>query len=239
MKNFHQFLEPETKGIGRNVFLPLTTLAIVWLGNSLFHSVVLGPLLSTVALVVLALLLRPRVLLFWAGLYVISTYFLLRSRESIFSDAVVGITNTYVRTFSFFLFAMAVMLICLQRHWLQGQTRTLLHLLEKIPSAVFLTDGEGLIVFANKNALRLAGLDQDTATDSSFFTLFQDKTRQGSSIQQYLELFHGALDRSIQLNLSSRDNPLGVLEATLSSVDLNGTRYILSLIDPSAQPLPG
>jgi PAS domain S-box-containing protein len=235
MKNFQQFLEPETKGRSRNLFLPLAGLAIVWAGNSLFHSVVIGPLLSTVALVLLALLLRPRVLVFWAGIYVISTFFLLRSRESIFSDAAIGATNTYIRTFSFFLFALTVMLICLQRHWLQGQTRTLLHLLEKIPSAVFLTDGEGLIVFANKNALRIAGLNLDTTTGLSFFTLFEDKKRQGSSIQQYLELFQGALDQSIQLNLCSRENPGLALEATLSSVDLNGTRYVLSLIDPSAQ----
>jgi PAS domain S-box-containing protein len=233
MKNFRQLLEPKPRGFGWNVLIPAACLGSIWAGNSLIHSVIVGPLLSTITLVIFSLFLRPRFLAIWVIVYTVSTFFLLRTRESIFLDASIGATNTYIRTLSFSLVALIVMLICLQRHWLQGQARTLLHLLEKLPSAVFLTDGDGLIVFANQNALKLTGLNRDTSTGMSFFTLFQDKKHQGFSIQKYLELFQGTLDKSIQLDLSSRDKSSAAHEATLSSVDLNGTRYVLTLIDSS------
>lgn len=192
------------------------------------------PLCSFLVLVLLAFILPPLPMIFWACAYTLGVAYVIYHPEIFRAGLPDHPLIHKIRTVSAIVAAAVAVLLCFNRLKSAAKSEQLNLLVKEIPVPFVLSDGNGEIVLMNKQAAQLLGVPGRNIEGESFFSLLTDINRKGDSIQKYLEVFDAQSPREVTIELKPQNNPGAVLHGTLIPADGSAGRYLITIISEPA-----
>lgn len=177
--------------MGTTVLAILALVVILSLDRAMPY-VTITPQCAFLAVGLLALRLRPRVLFFWVLIYSATSIFMIyqdrgnwnqNSHEIRFLIRIVGVLVSN---------GMALGLST-YRTRLEDSYRQVLDVFQKIPSALIVSDSSGNIVSVNEETAHLCGLTPAEMIGDSYFKFFGIGRTKGDSIKKYLDMVQSSL----------------------------------------------
>ena len=170
------------------ILLPALVLVSILFADYMYSEVVLTPLLALLSLALMAFLLTPRSMLFWAVIYSGAVALALHSNILGNCDYV----PPGMRLAIFIATAVFATLYCWQRSILEQAYKRLHVMFQTAPAPVLLSDISGQIVFANERAARLLQRPIDKLLFTSFFSHFSLPNKQQPLKEAYIRQFGSA-----------------------------------------------
>jgi len=168
--------------------VPALALALVILCDYSLNDVILTPLLALTTLAILAFVLRPTTLACWAFIYAVGVYAMLyRAYGQPGADSSNAVT-LYVRTGSFIVGSSIAVALCNVRNRALQQYQAMRGLFSRLPIAIIVSDGSGIVLFSNDRAQGLLAMTEEEILGQSIFSLGKTGSKKGQTIQAYISL---------------------------------------------------
>jgi PAS domain-containing protein len=190
---------------------------------------IITPVCSFLILALLAFILPPVSMIFWACVYSCSAVFAIWHPD-IFRPALNGELIGNFRSVGVLAGASFAVVLCFNRLKVSRKNEQLNLLVKEIPVPFVLSDGNGEIILMNTQASQLLGVPGRRIEGESYFSLLTDINRKGDCIQKYLELFDMKSPRELTIELKPQNNPGVVLRGTLIPADADRSRYLITVI---------
>jgi PAS domain-containing protein len=211
--------------------LPAVALAAMMLFDYYFlNGATVTPVCSFLILALLAFILPPVPMIFWACAYACGAMYIVFHPEIFRPGAPDYALMHIIHAIGLVIGSSFSVLLCF--HHLKGirKSEQLNLLVREIPIPFVLSDCNGEIVFMNTQAAQLLGVGDKKTEGDSYFTLLTDTSQKGNAIQKYLELFDAATFREMVIELKPKNNPGAVLRGTLMQADGDNDRYLITII---------
>jgi len=226
-----EIFQPKNSSVGKWLHaLPAAALLVVVGLETATPDIRVTPSLMTIALGGLSLVLPPRVLAAWAAILflpVLGSLLFIPVNGAPEAPAVIilrGIAYVFV----------AVMAYALSRHRVtrERQLNNLLALFDSLGAPIMVSDGDGVINFANRACCTLLGHPLQEVREMSFFTLFAQPERRGKAIEHYLDLLASDPGTSADMMLATRNSGRdAVFSARCSVFQMDGRRLLISQLE--------
>lgn len=190
----------------------------------------LTPTFTLLAMAFMGFFLEPVPMIVWAIAYSVAAVYTVYHPD-IFMPGPRNYSQIYaIRTIG--EVAAAVMAIGLCFHRTKGMRKgaQLDLLVREVPVPLVLSDVNGEIIFMNRLAAEMIGVELGMAEGNSYFTLLTDENKKGAFIQQYLGMFDATTPKKTSIELKPKNFGGKTLRGVLIAVDGRVGRSLITII---------
>lgn len=188
-----------------------------------------SPLISMVGLIFFAQRMQPPFIALWGLVYSACAFFFLANSH------MDDLLTVYIRFGTLLMGGLGAFLISMEKSRMKERSIQTIHILEKLPMPVIVSDGEGFVLFMNEHALKLLELEPDQVCGASYF-MFMAGNQKGQTIQKYLEFVDSGKEVMHDVILQLKSPRLKV-RATVAAIE--GPTKLLATVfwpDPARPP---
>lgn len=200
-----------------------------------------APVCNFLAMGFLALYLRPRLMIFWACCFVVSSLFMLYtpafSQQAPFDKKLTAET----RSLGAIAGAVVAISLCANRWKASRSYSQLATLMKNMPVPFVLSDKNGTLLYISEAAGKLMELSPKEAVGQSYFALLFHLSEKGAAIQRYVMLLDSQDTKVSSIELKLLNCPEKSWRGTLMPVDLQTGKCLITVIEPmtvSVIPVP-
>jgi len=217
-------------GWALKLLLPAGMMSGTWLFDDYFFPATrLTPLMSLVSLTILAFLLRPREMAFWAASF--SAFVAIRIYSDIKWPLPPGDFTPYIRIIGFVVGSSITTVLCLYRIRLEGHAREIFNILSSLPIPVLVSDDSGTIVFTNDKAAILLRAKAEDLIGQSFFSLLISPTNQGRTIARYIEIIDSTAEGESRMPLKIRGRDDIKVTGSMALATFAGSKALITVLE--------
>ena len=167
----------------QNGSLALTLLGLmIWI--ELITPATVSPLISMLCFGIFAHRMRPVSVACWVIVFSLTTLFFLLYPNS--KTIPIDHSNGYIRFWTVIVGGIGAVILSYDRTRIEESFRQTIHILEKLPTPVIISDDKGCIAFMNNDALNLLDTTAEETRGASYFSFVAD-TKKGRTVQSYFE----------------------------------------------------
>src|ERR1700677_314218 len=219
----------------KNWVLPAGLLAAILIFDFYFlPNATITPVSSFLILAVLAFVLPPVSMIFWACAYTFGAVYVVYHPEYFRPGPPNYALMHEIRSIGLAAGGVFSVLLCFYRLKDSRRSEQLNLLVREIPVPFVLSDGNGEIIFMNTQAADLLGVRDRKAEGDSYFSLLTDVNEKGNAIQKYLEIFDARVQREYSIELKPKNNHGVTLNGKAIPVDGSASRYMITIISGPA-----
>jgi len=192
------------------------------------------PVCNFLAMGILALYLRPRLMIFWACCFAASSIFMLNkpafSQQGPFDKKLTAES----RSIGAVTGAVIAVLLCANRSKASRSHAQLVALVKRLPVPFVLSDKNGTLLYISEDAGRLMNIPPGEAVGQDYFSLLFNLSEKGAAIQKYVGLLDSTDNRESSIELKLLNCPDKSWRGTLMPVDLQTGKCLITVIEPVA-----
>ena len=188
------------------------------------------PICGFIILALLAFILPPVPMIFWACVYSLAAVFVIYRPDLFRPGPPDHELIQKIRSLGMFAGASVSVLLCFNLLKVARKNEQLSLLVKEIPVPFVLSDCNGEIILINNQAAQLLGVPGRKIEGDSYFSLLTDINQKGDYIQKYLQLFDAKSPQELTIELKPRNNPGMALHGTLIPADGGSNRYLITII---------
>lgn len=211
--------------------LPAALIATIALLDVVFVPwVSITPVACTITICWIALSYRPKMVAFWAVVFVCIICVVLAHDAKYHTALESPGWTVFLRTIGSAVSGTMALAISIYRLNLNRSYHQVLRVLEKMPVPIIVSDESGTINYINDEAADLLGVPVDEAPGHSYFSFLSTQTEKGKSIQRYLQIFDSTEDEAIRLRIHLRRYPNKLMSGMLMGFGRGNDRRLVTVI---------